>query len=226
MSLTALAYPTVVYLHLLLFVLWLGADMGVFLAGQHFRKRHLYSLDQRLALLKLLVVTDMIPRSAWALMVPMSLTVVTMGGYWAVPPLLLTAAWVIGLGWLWLAWDSHHHDQTPRAARNQQIEFVLKIIITLFYLGLGSLSLVTGEPLAPHWLACKALLFGLIFVAAIITEIRFKPVGPQLKRLLAEGSSDTTELPLRRTMDDTRVWVFVVYALLIATSYLGVTKPF
>lgn len=226
MAIAELAYPTIVYLHLLLFVLWLGGDVGVFVAGQHFRKREIYTLDQRLALLKLLVLIDMTPRSAWALMVPMSLTVVAMGGWWAMPASLLVAAWVIGCGWLWLVWDAHTHDGTPRAARNRRVEFWLKGAITLFYLGLGSVSLLTGAPLAPHWLALKALLFGLIFVAAILIDLRFKPVGAQLTRLLREGSSDDTELPLRRTMDRTRTWVFIVYALLVATSWLGTTKPF
>jgi hypothetical protein len=59
MDWSGLAYPALVWIHLLLFVLWLGADVGVFLLGQHFRKRHIYSLDQRLALLKLLVVVDL-----------------------------------------------------------------------------------------------------------------------------------------------------------------------
>ncbi|KKW90699.1 hypothetical protein [Sphingobium chungbukense] len=72
----------------------------------------------------------------------------------------------------------------------------------------------------------KALLFGLIFVAAIMIDVAFKPVGPQLGRLLKEGSSDETEVPLRRTMDRTRIWVFIVYGLLIVTSYLGTVKPF
>lgn len=88
-----IAYPSLVYVHLLLFVLWLGADVGVFLLGQHFRKRHDYSLDQRLALLKLLVLVDMTPRSAWALMVPVSLSVLEMGGWWDLPLALLAAAW-------------------------------------------------------------------------------------------------------------------------------------
>jgi hypothetical protein len=75
-------YPTLVYAHLLLFVLWLGGDLGVFVLGQHFRIRS-YSLSERLTLLKLLVAIDMGPRSAWALMVPMSLTLLYAGGLWA-----------------------------------------------------------------------------------------------------------------------------------------------
>lgn len=226
MSLAELAYPTMVYVHLLLFVLWLGADVGVFLAGQHFRKRHLYTLDQRIALLKLLVLIDMTPRSAWALMVPVSLSVVKLGGYWDVPALVLAGAWLIGGGWLWLVWDAHAHDMTPRAARDRKIESWLRYALTLFYLWLGAQSLITGAPLAPVWLASKALLFGLIFAAAIMIDVSFKPVGPQLGRLLKEGSSDETEVPLRATMDRTRIWVMAVYLLLIATSYLGNVKPF
>jgi hypothetical protein len=220
-----LIYPLLVYVHLLLFVLWLGADVGVFLLGQHFRKRTVWTLDQRLALLKLLVEVDMVPRTAWALMVPISLSVVSAGSWWAVPPALLAASWAVAAFWLWLVWDSHLHDQTPRAARNRRIEFWLKIGLTIFYLWLGGQSLIAGAPLPATWLAWKAVLFGAIFAAAIMIDVAFKPVGPQLGRLIKEGSSDTTEVPLLATMNRTRVWVWVVYALLLATSYLGSVKP-
>ncbi|NVE95647.1 hypothetical protein [Altererythrobacter lutimaris] len=225
MSFADLAYPTLVYIHLLLFVLWLGADVGVFLLGQHFRKRETYTLDQRIALLKLLVEVDMVPRSAWALMVPLSLTVVDMGNWWDVPMALSIAAWTIGLAWLWLVWDSHKHDMTPRAARNRKIESVISWTIGAFYLGLGGLSLATDGPLMPDWLAWKALLFGAIFVAAIMIDVAFKPVGAQLGALLEKGSSDETEIPLRRTMDKTRIWVWIVYILLMITAFLGNVKP-
>ncbi|HLL58531.1 MAG TPA: hypothetical protein VK391_01405, partial [Allosphingosinicella sp.] len=209
MALGDLAYPTLVYIHLLLFVLWLGADVGVFLLGQHFRKRHAYSLDQRIALLKLLVIVDLVPRSAWALMVPVSLSVVDAGNWWDIHPIGLIAAWAVSAIWLWLIFDAHCHDQTPRAARDRQNENFLKLVLVAFYLWLGIQSLLIGEPLGPTWLALKALAFGLIFLAAIMIDVSFKPVGPQLVRLLNEGSSDETEIPLRRTMDRTRIWVWV-----------------
>jgi hypothetical protein len=220
-----LAYPTLVYVHVLLFVLWLGADVGVFVLGQHFRKRHVYALDQRLALLKLLVIVDLTPRTAWALMVPVSLSVARLGGWWDVPGALVVAAYLFSAVWLTLVWDAHLHDQTPRAARNRRIEFWLKLVPTVFYLWLGLGSILTGAPIALSWLAWKALLFGLIFVAAIMIDISFRPVGPLLGKLVAEGSNDATELPLLRVMNKTRYWVWTVYALLVATSWLGVAKP-
>ncbi len=219
-------YQILVFAHLLLFVLWLGADVGVFMLGQHFRKREKWSLPQRLALLQLLVNVDMVPRSAWAVMVPLTLTMVDAGGWWDLPVWVVGLAWIIGGFWLWLVWDAHIHDQTERAKRDNKIESVLKIGLTIFYLGLGIISLVEGAPLAPHWLATKAVMFGLIFAAAIMIDVAFKPVGPLLGKLIIEGSSDATEIPLRRTMDRTRVWVWVVYLLLLGTAFLGNIKPF
>ncbi len=225
LTIDALAYPTLVFAHLLLFVLWLGADVGVFLLGQHFRKRNIYTLDQRLALLKLLVIVDMVPRTAWALMVPVSLSVSYMGGWWALPTAIVIAAWAIGAVWLWLIWDAHWHDMTLRAARNRRWEGVLRTILCIGFLILGAESLRTGHPIAQGWLASKALLFGAIFAAAIMIDRRFKPVGAQLGQLIAQGSSDATEIPLRATMDATRRWVWLTYALLLVTAYLGSVKP-
>ena len=225
MEISGLAYPALVYVHLLLFVLWLGADVGVFVLGQHFRRREDYTLDQRIALLKLLVEIDMVPRSAWALMVPLSLSVVDMGGWWDVPTALLVGAWAVGLFWLWLVWDAHLHDMTPRAARDRRIEGWLRWLIGGFYLWLGGQSLLTDGPLVPDWLAWKALMFGLIFVAAIMIDVAFKPVGAQLAAVMEKGSSDETEIPLRKTMDRTRIWVWAVYILLLITAFLGNVKP-
>ena len=219
------SYQLLVYAHLLLFVLWLGADVGVFMLGQEFRRRHKYELPQRLILLQLLVNLDMVPRTAWALMVPLTITMVAAGGYWDVPTWGVILSWVVGAFWISLVWDAHLHDQTPRAARDRKIEFALKIGLTAFYLGLGIASLLWSAPLSATWLAIKALMFGIIFMAAIMIDVAFKPVGPLLVKLVNEGSSDETEIPLLKTMNRTRIWVWVVYALLLATAFLGSVKP-
>lgn len=220
----AAAYPNLVFFHLLLFVVWLGGDLGVFVLGQHFRRRH-YSLPERLTLLKLLVVVDLGPRTAWALMVPSSLTLLLAGGWWpGLPPLAVAASWIVGIAWLWLVWDAHAHGQTPRAARNRRVEAWLRTLLTAFYLGLGGVSLLADAPLAPDWLAAKALLFGLVFAAAIMIDRAFRPVGPLLGALIAEGSTDATEVPLRRAMDGTRRWVLMLYALLVAIAWAGNVK--
>ena len=218
-------YTVLVFIHVLLFVVWLGGDIGVFILGQHFR-RPAYPMDTRLTLLKLLVINDMAPRTAWALMVPVSLSMVAMGGYLALPLWGLALAWGVGALWLWLVWTAHLHDQTPLAARLRVYEFWLKIGLTVFYLGFGGVSLATGDWLGAGWLGGKAFLFGVIFAVAIMIDVTFKPLGPALGRLIEEGSSDQTESDVLVIMNRTRRWVLSIYGLLVVTAFLGNVKPF
>ncbi len=218
-------YAVLVYFHILLFVFWLGADLGVAILGGQFRKRR-YSIEERLTLLKLLVMTDMGPRTAWALMIASTISLVAVGGYWAVPFWGILLAWAISLFWLWLVWSAYKAGQTPYAAKLKKIEIVLKWGLAAFYLSLGSMSLTMNTPLEPNWLASKAFLFGLIFVAAILIDIKFKPVGPLLMTLIEKGSSEDTEAPLLRTMNASRFWVRITYALLLIVGFIGTTKFF
>ena len=158
-------------------------------------------------------------------MVPMSLTLSYAGDWWDVPVAIVWLTWAISAFWLWLVFDAQAHDMTPRAARNRRWEGWLRYALCAGFLGLGGASVLTGHPIAVPWLAWKALLFGFIFAAAIMIDVSFKPVGPLLGKLLSDGSSNATELPLLRVMNTTRYWVWCVYALLVATSWLGVVKP-
>lgn len=218
-------YDCLVFFHILLFVFWLGADLGVAILGDHFRKRS-YSVQERMTILKLLVITDMGPRTAWALMIASTISLVAAGGYWAVPLWGIALAWAVSLGWMWLVWAAHLAGQTPKAATLKKAEMVLKWALAAFYLGLGGVSLLANAPLEPNWLASKALLFGVIFVAAILIDVMFKPVGPLLMALIEKGSSDATEEPLLQTMNKSRFWVRMTYLLLVIVAFIGTTKAF
>jgi len=219
-------YPLFLFLHLMLLVVWLGGDLGVFLLGQHFRRRHAYSLETRLVLLRLLVALDMGPRSAWALMVPSSLLMLAAGGWWpGFPSWLLWPGIGIGLFWLALVWHAHLKEGSAGAVLARRVEGVLRWGLAGFYLALGLAALRNGGVPLPGFLALKAILFGLIFVAAILIDHFFRPVGPLLAALIRDGSSDATEVPLRTAMDRTRIFVLAVYALLVAIAWVGVSKP-
>jgi len=218
-------YSVLVFFHILLFVFWLGADLGVAVLGGQFRKRA-YSLAERVTILKILVMVDMVPRTAWALMIASTISLLAVGGYWELPAWAVVLAWAVSLGWVALVWRIHGLGQDPKAKPLKTVESVLKWVLAAFYLGLGIVSLTTDAPLEPNWLATKAVLFGLIFVAAIMIDVMFKPVGPMLVRLLEEGSSDATEIPLLATMNRSRFWVRVTYLLLVVVAFTGTTKFF
>ncbi|MGJ3232462.1 MAG: hypothetical protein ACFE0P_11750 [Oceanicaulis sp.] len=217
-------YTGLVFVHILLFVAWLGGDIGVFILGQHFRKRHAYTLETRLHLLKLLVLNDMAPRTAWALMVPVSLSMTALGGWAGMPGWLVALSWMIGLIWLALVWWTHAEGQGPRAPALKRVQFQLTIGLCVFYAGLAA-SGFAGLWDAPFWLSLKAGLFAAIFACAIQIDVAYKPVGPLLARLIEHGSSDETEIPLLKAMNGTRRWVLLLYVLLLVVGAVGTFKP-
>ena len=219
-----LIYTALIYLHILLFAAWLGGDIGVFALGQNFRKRHAYSLETRLVLLKLLVLVDMAPRTAWALMVPVSISMTVAGGWADLPGGLVWASWIVGLGWLTLTWAAYLAGQAPRAKALRTAEFYLTVVLALAYAGLTAAG-GSGLVEMPAWLAVKAGLFALIFVFAIMIDVMNRPVGPLLQRLITEGSNPETEDPLLAAMNRVRVWVLGLYVLLVAVGAVGTFKP-
>ena len=214
------------FFHIILFVFWLGGDLGVAILGEHFRRRDTYAVQERMMILKLLVINDLGPRYAWALMIASTISLVKAGGYWDLPIWAVGLAWLISFVWCWLIYAAHKAGQTDKGNKLRKSEMILKWGLAVFYLGLGLTSLFTDAPLEPNWLAIKAFLFGLIFVAAILIDVMFKPVGPLLMAVIEEGSSDETEIPLNKTMNDARFWVRVVYLLLIIVAFIGTTKFF
>ena len=221
---TALIYQTLAYLHIVLFAAWLGGDIGVFALGQNFRKRHAYTLETRLVLLKLLVLVDMAPRTAWALMVPVSLSMTAAGGWADLPAWLIMASWAVGLGWLTLTWAAFMAGQSPRARTLRRAEFYLTLVLGAGY-GALALAGAAGVVAMPAWLAIKSGLFALIFAFAIMIDVANRPVGPLLQRLIEEGSSPQTEDPLWAAMNRVRVWVLGLYGLLVAIGAVGAFKP-
>lgn len=72
-------------------------------------------------------------------------------------------------------------------------------------------------------MAWLARMLGAIFGAAIAIDIAVRPVGPLLMARVQQGGSDETEIPFRRPMDRTRLFVQITHVLLFVTSWLGVT---
>jgi hypothetical protein len=217
-------YDLLVYAHVLAFVFWLGGDLGVAILGSAFRDRT-KPLATRLEILRLLATVDMGPRTAWVAMVPLSITLVSVGGYWAVPLWLVVGSWVIGAIWMALTWTIHVRDPSPQTDVLKTFEFWLKIAITLGFGVLGVSAIMGYGPLEANWLGWKALTFAAIFVVATMIDVAGRPVGPLLMKLINEGSSDATEVPLRRAMDTARLWVWATYVLLFVIGYLGSVKP-
>ena len=140
------------------------------------------------------------------------------------PPMILASAW--GAGGLWLAtvWYLHLKEEGEHRGLAKQLDNVLKYSLAIFYTVLGVYAYLFDAVLIEDWLALKAFLFGLVFWAAIMIDVRFKALTPVLIKLVEEGSSESLEDSTLAIMNRSRFWVRTVYLLIVITAFLGTTK--
>ncbi len=211
-----------IWAHVVLFVYWLGADLGVLIAAIWVRNPA-RSFAERTVLLEIATAVDLTPRIAFALMIPVGLT---LAGNWglAIPNAGLAGAWAVAIGWIAAILAMGRSHGAPVGALLARLQFWFLIVAGLGYIGLGIYCLNDGG-IVPSWLAWKILLFGCVFFAAILIDVCFRPLIPAFGRLAAEGSSADIERAIRRPIDRTIVVVLTLYLLLLTISFLGTVKP-
>ena len=212
------------FVHLLLFVYWLGADLGVLVLAKKVKDRAL-PFEQRALLIQMAVLIDALPRLSMAFMFPVGLELAASIGALTVPLWLRGLVWALGVAWAILIVQMGRAEggHAPRLAAIQTTGL---LIAAALLVALGGWSLFTAGPIPDGWLAVKVLLFGVIAAFAVGIDWAFKPLGPALGRLAQEGSTDEIETAISASIDATVRWVYLLYATLIVNAFLGVTKFF
>jgi hypothetical protein len=215
---------TLVYLHVLLMVFWLGTDIGVFIAGLRFidPKR---SLEEREAVIKLGMVIDRYPRICFVAILPVGLQIAYLRGL--VPAFsveLLVLAWALSAVWMTTVIVTMRLHGKPAARPWQILERWFRIAGFLGFTGLG-IAGWTGDLIVPGWLAGKLLGFGAICLCALLLERAFAPVAATFAAILTQGSTPAREAALRTHMMWTYVWVLGIYAAVLICGFLGTVKP-
>lgn len=208
-------------LHLLVFVYWLGGDLGAFYTSR-FLIRSGVSADRRLLAAKIVNDVDMAPRTALILAFPTGLTLAHVKGWLTLPLPLLAAAWVIALAWLALAWAIHmKHGGAPAIWRNTDLGLRWALI-----LGLAAAAVwnIAGSGSLPLFLSLKLLALAGCTALGLFIRAVLKPLGPALMGL--SGPEPTSaEASLAATLNRARPLVTGIWALLIAAAFLAVLKP-
>jgi hypothetical protein len=218
------AYFAWKYLHILLFVYWLGADLGVFLLARAVKQPQL-GLEQRGLLLRMAMLIDLTPRLAFVLMFPVGFELAAAMGVLQPAPALRLLVWGVAAAWLALVIGIARAEGSPKAARLMQANQRLQMLLLVVLLAAGVASLLGHGPVPAGWLAWKVLLFGLIFLCAIMIDREFGPLMPAFARLASEGSTPEVERAIAAPIDGAIRWVLLLYGLLLLLAWIGVAKP-
>jgi hypothetical protein len=211
------------YVHILLLVFWLGADVGVYLSMIFIRDSRL-DYRTRVTIVRLAFYIDLAPRFAFALMVPVGVELARGIGVLPRSGGLRVAAWATGLAWCALHVTALLRKGTALAASLRRANVAFEAVAGLALTTLGAVALVGFGPAWPPWFATKLLLFGLIFLVVLGIDTKFQPFTMLLSTGPA-GPSAAQEAAIRRATDLTLAWALLLYGLILAIAFLGKVKP-
>jgi hypothetical protein len=211
-------------LHILLFVYWLGGDLGVYYSSGFIVRADL-PVPTRAVLGRIMLVLDMIPRVCLVLTLPVGLALAVERGFLDVPAGLIPAVAVAGLAWLLLIITIFRQEHHPIAALLTRIDWFVRLAVVAALVVTASLSLTGNGPQLPLWLAVKLLIFAGIIACGLIIRVWLKPFTVAFGQLLRDGSSPATEQALSRGLALVKPPVLLIWVGLVACAWLGITQP-
>ena len=215
----------VAYVHVLLFVYWLGTDLGVFFCSARLTRDDL-SLDERLRVREIGVALDLAPRFALVFMIPVGFTLAVPYGS-PVAGGALIAVWVVTLLWAVLTWMVHHKKNQPIGKQLLKIDMGIRYVVLIGMGALGVYCLATGGPIADKWLATKILLYAGI----ILNGVWLRRIGGRWQaafdKVRAGGAERLIgEQMIKANRATAKIAAPIIWFLVALMGFLGVVKPF
>jgi hypothetical protein len=219
-------YLVLVFVHILLFVYWLGGDLGVYVAAGYVADRKL-SLEERFRFMHLLLVCDMGPRTALILFLPVGFEMARILGLVPFGAAVTSAIWVFALAWVganhWLFKNERH----PLAPKIRDIDIYIRYAVMTGMAGLGLYSLVTGGPVTAPWLAAKIFLFGCVMLLGVYLrgEIKQWIIGFGMVRQGGEAT-DKGNTIIEQSLVRSRRAALLLWLGVALIAFIGKVKPF
>lgn len=211
------------FLHICMFVFWLGTDVGVMLCSKKSTDPNL-GVEARFQMLEMALKIELLPRVMWVMALPFGVQLSKTMGYIDPSSITLTMMWLFTLAWLVINVGGAANLNEPWG---QQLSKINRFIVASLGVGLiivAVSSFMDYGPYEANSVALKVGLYGLVNLTILGIEIAFFPLGLAYERLATEGSSPEIESSISGGMDLTLRWVHATYILIFITAFIGATK--
>jgi hypothetical protein len=217
-------YNLLLLAHLLLFVYWLGADIGVFHASRYVANPAL-TLEARATALRIMLWIDQIPRWCLVLILPVGYTLAYRLGLVQTSATVIAVIWIASIAWLAMVLAVHHSQGTGRGETLRRIDLAFRLVV-IFGLSFEAWSALAGNGyLQAPWLAVKLQIFALLVACGLMTRVVTQPFVVAFGRLMREGSKPELEAQIATGLARARPWVIAIWIGLVVAAYLGLAKP-
>jgi hypothetical protein len=217
------SYELLQFLHIFLFVFWLGPEVAVY-AWSRKAVEAGASAEQRVVAGQMMALVDTIPRIAISLML-------TVGGllseyvglehpWWQMAGIVL-----LGPVWLTLVLIGTFRDGTPFGATSQRLESALRWLLIVAVPVSVTYSTMTGRLAMAPYVGSKLLLFAAVLLFGQLLRDRLGPLRQGLTQLGTVGPSPELDETMRASLARSRPFCAAIWVVLLTAALLGVMKP-
>lgn len=213
------------YAHILMFVFWVGTDMGVYLAARRSTDPKL-SFMTRVTLLHMALRIELLPRTMWKAALPFGVMLSRNLGFLPISDRAVALVWVFSIVWWAISMGGAYWYDKPVGHRLARITSGLTGFVGVTLIALCLSSWLGHGPFVQDapWLHLKVALYGVINLMVIWMIIAFDPIGAAFGRLAVEGSKPEIEAIISSTMDRSTLIIWSTYALIAIVGFIGTTK--
>ncbi|MEU8900331.1 hypothetical protein [Nocardia sp. NPDC048505] len=222
-----------ILLHLVLFVFWLGGDLGVYYSSRFVIDPELTPAARGTAL-SIMSGLDLGPKVCLVLFLPSGVTLMALEPHGAHAfGVALFPWWTLALVWagaaIWLALTVIQHRTHGRIPVVRRTDLTIRWTVIAAMTGTGLYTVLAPEPFGvttnPKWLGLKVLLYATAIGAGLGIRMMLRPFGPAFAAVQSGGSGGPAEQTLRRSIDGCLPYVWAIWASVLAAAVLGVLKP-
>jgi hypothetical protein len=216
-------YEVLLVLHQLLFVFWLGPDIGVYAWSRKVINPGL-SADQRLASASVMHAIDLMPRVCLSLML-------TVGGIltevYGIEHPLWQWAGIILLGpvWLTIVLVAYFREGTALGATVNRFDLWLRWVLVAGIIVSVAYSTSIGRLAEEPWIGSKLILFSALIFFGIMVRLRLRPFFAGLGKLATEGPSEAGDLEMAAGHRRAQPFVIAIWVCILIEAGLGVFQP-
>lgn len=218
-----LAHQIFVIIHVLLFVYWLGGDLGVFYSSNFVVKPDI-SPEARAIAAKIMLDLDQIPRICMSLMLTVGGILTEFIGiphpwYQQIMILLLGPVWFFCVMYLHFR---HGGDAYPLV---QKFDMFIRWAVVIGIPISLALHWETNRMGDYPWIAGKLLIFAFLVFCGIMVRGKIGPFFTVLLKCRAgEMPTDEENEAQRTSLRQVRVWVFMIWAGVFLSGFIGIAN--
>ena len=206
--------------HILLFVFWLGTDMGTFYSSRFVINPKL-SAPQRATALQILLGCDLGPRIAMPLITPTGIHMASMVGLVKISGLGLMALWGFSLLWLALVLTLHFSKNESKKKKLKAIDYWSRIVIVIAMGSFAIYSMMNPTIILAPYLNYKLLVVCALILFGLGIRYHLSKFTPAFINLMQGKDIDNANVIMTKRMSNCMPYVYGIWIGTTLNAALG-----